>query len=187
MLPQGKADIVRELQSHRKRVAMVGDGINDAIALASTDLGLGIVTGTAVALKADDIILVRDDLMVIVDAIGLSRKTLRTIKSNLDWAFGYNTAVNPIAAAGLLAHSSPRQQSLALGCSLCATASVCRTTQATTPLGNRDRRAPPCRRADRQPEAHLRGLLFAVGEQAQGIGHHQERGSLMDQNGRSDS
>ena len=102
VLPAGKAEVIRELQSSGKKVAMVGDGINDSVALATADLGLAIVTGTDVALKAADIILVRDDLLAVPDAIGLSRRTLRTIKTNLGWAFGYNIAAIPIAAAGLL-------------------------------------------------------------------------------------
>ena len=102
VLPHEKAQVIRELQASGERVAMVGDGINDAIALATADLGLGIVTGTDVALKAADIILVRDDLTAIADAVGLSRRTLRTIRLNLVWAFGYNLAAIPIAAAGLL-------------------------------------------------------------------------------------
>ncbi|MGD9515339.1 heavy metal translocating P-type ATPase [Mycolicibacterium sp.] len=102
VLPAGKAEVLRELQAQGKKVAMVGDGINDSVALATADLGLAIVTGTDIALKAADIILVRDDLLVIPDAIGLSRRTLRTIKMNLGWAFGYNIAAIPIAAAGLL-------------------------------------------------------------------------------------
>ena len=100
--PAQKAGVVRELQAAGERVAMVGDGVNDAVALATADLGLAIVSGTDVALKAADIILVRDDLHVIPDAIAISRKTLRTIRTNLGWAFGYNIAAIPIAAAGLL-------------------------------------------------------------------------------------
>lgn len=102
VLPAQKAEEIERLQREGQVVAMVGDGINDAIALATADLGLGVVNGTDIALKAADIILVRDDLMVISDAVGLSRKTLRTIKSNLVWAFAYNMAAVPIAAAGLL-------------------------------------------------------------------------------------
>src|SRR5690606_19018591 len=102
ILPAGKAEVLRELPAQGKKVAMVGDGINDSVALATADLGLAIVTGTDIALKAADIILVRDDLLAIPDAIGLSRRTLRTIKTNLGWAFGYNIAAIPIAAAGLL-------------------------------------------------------------------------------------
>ena len=102
VLPQGKAQVIDELQAQGRKVAMVGDGINDAIALATAELGLGVVTGTDVALKAADIILVRDDLTVIADAIGLSRRTLRTIRMNLVWAFGYNVAAIPVAAIGLL-------------------------------------------------------------------------------------
>lgn len=100
--PAQKADIVRQLQETGERVAMVGDGINDAVALATADLGLALVSGTDIALKAADIILVRDDLHVIPDAIAISRKTLRTIRTNLGWAFGYNIAAIPIAAVGLL-------------------------------------------------------------------------------------
>ncbi len=81
---------------------MAGDGINDSIALATADLGLAVVTGSDVALKAADIILVREQLMAIPEALMLSRKTLRTVRVNLVWAFGYNVAAIPIAAAGLL-------------------------------------------------------------------------------------
>ncbi|MFI5825588.1 HAD-IC family P-type ATPase, partial [Streptomyces rishiriensis] len=102
VLPADKAGTIRDLQARGERVAMVGDGINDAVALAAADLGLAVVSGTDIALKSADIILVRDDLAVIPDAIGLSRRTLRTIKTNLGWAFGYNIAAIPIAAAGLL-------------------------------------------------------------------------------------
>ncbi|HWL60521.1 MAG TPA: heavy metal translocating P-type ATPase [Microbacteriaceae bacterium] len=102
VLPAGKADLIRELQARGDKVAMVGDGINDSVALATADLGLAIVTGTDIALKAADIILVRDDLMTVPDAIRLARRTLWTIKTNLGWAFGYNIAAIPIAAAGFL-------------------------------------------------------------------------------------
>lgn len=102
VLPAQKADRIRALQAEGERVAMVGDGINDAVALAAADLGLAVVSGTDIALKSADIILVRDDLAVVPDAIELSRRTLRTIRINLAWAFGYNIAAIPIAAAGLL-------------------------------------------------------------------------------------
>jgi Cu+-exporting ATPase len=102
VLPAGKVEAVRRLQEAGRVVAMVGDGVNDAAALAQADLGLSMGSGTDAAIEASDLTLVRGDLRVAADAIRLARRTLATIKGNLFWAFAYNVAAIPLAMAGFL-------------------------------------------------------------------------------------
>lgn len=114
VMPTEKAAVIEQLKAQGHRVAMVGDGINDAAALATADLGLSVVTGSDIALKSADIVLLRDHLSVVPEALGLAKRTLGTIRWNLIWAFGYNVAAIPLAAAGFL---NPLIAAAAMACS----------------------------------------------------------------------
>ncbi len=138
-LPEGKADVVRRLQERGHRVAVVGDGVNDAAALAIADLGMALGHGTDAAIEAADIVLAREDLMVVPEAVELARRTHRTIRWNLVWAFGYNVAALPLAVLGLL---SPLVAGAAMSLSSVFVVSHSLRLRHFRPTGHGDLRAP---------------------------------------------
>jgi len=148
-LPDHKVAVIRGLQADGHRVAMVGDGVNDGPALATADLGLALGTGTDVAITAADVIVLRDDLGAVPDAIALARATLATIRGNLAWAFGYNIAAIPLAAAGFLNPLIAGAAMAASSAFVVANSVRLRRFGSTAAAGSRPQLAPPGR--DRVP------------------------------------
>ncbi|HEY2202923.1 MAG TPA: heavy metal translocating P-type ATPase [Pseudonocardia sp.] len=148
VLPEGKVDVVRDLQARGHRVAVVGDGVNDAAALAAADLGMAVGHGTDAAIEAADIVLAREDLLAVPAAVQLARRTHRTIRGNLVWAFGYNVAALPLAVFGLL---SPLVAGAAMSLSSLFVVSHSLRLRRFSPAGSRPRSRPRSRRAVSDP------------------------------------
>ncbi|MFC9843275.1 heavy metal translocating P-type ATPase [Streptomyces sp. NPDC060223] len=151
--PEGKADLVRELRAEGSRVAVVGDGVNDAAALAGADLGIAMGTGTDAAIGAADVTLVRGDIEALVDAVLLARRTLGTIRVNLLWAFGYNAVTVPLAMVGLL---NPMVAAAAMSLSSVLVVGNSLRLRAWQPARGRDRRSPGGGCRSPQPGSHKR-------------------------------